>query len=109
LFPPYQSSVLNRWTIGLNVISLTRVGFEPNLSSLSLLSWDGAGNRTEVERAVLCAHRMRRVGREVAVFDYRPRCPASLITRRPRLLLQIFSPPLVHLSYRPMIGGRHRP
>ncbi len=34
LFPPYQSGVLNRWTTGLNVDSLTRVGFEPNLSSL---------------------------------------------------------------------------
>ena len=55
----------------------------------------------EVERAMLYAHRMRKVGREVAVFHYRPRCSASFITRWPRLLLQIFSPPLIRLSYRP--------
>ncbi len=71
----------------------------PAASSLQPFSIDPCGIRTqpnqlerlvtspEVERAMLCAHWVRKVGREVL---------------EPRL--RIFSPPLIRLSYRPIIG-----
>ena len=83
LFPPYQSGALNRWTTGLYVDSLTRVGFEPNLSSLK--DWQPH----QKSNGPCCV---------------RTGC-AKWVERCLNPRLRIFSPPLIHLSYRPMIGG----
>ncbi len=88
MFPPYQSGALNRWTTGLYVDSLTRVGFEPNLSSLPLLSCERGWQPHQKSNGPCCA---------------RTGC-AKWVERRLNPRLRIFSPPLIHLSYRPMIG-----
>lgn len=111
-FPPYQSGVLNRWTTGLVVESgwpdSNRRFRAPKARGVPLpyipsCVSDPCGIRTqplrlerpatspEVKRAVSCAHRMRKVGREAPASPYRPRPSSSLIARRPRLLLLVFS------------------
>ena len=110
MFPPYQSGALNRWTTGLKsgcrleaigrretvdiaaippvscllspACLLTRVGFEPNPSSLK--GWQ--------------PHQ-----KSNGPCDVRTGC-AKWVERCLNPRLQIFSPPLIRLSYRPMIG-----
>ena len=110
MFPPYQSGALNHWTTGLKsgcrleaigrkqtpdiaailpvscllspACLLTRVGFEPNLSSLK--GWQPH----QKSNGPCCA---------------RTGC-AKWVERCLNPRLQIFSPPLIRLSYRPMIG-----
>ena len=62
------------------------------LSSVSLLSCVGAGNLTR-----------SRTGRVVRIPDSQSGC-AKWVERRLNPRLRIFSPPLIRLSYRPMIG-----
>ena len=68
-------------------ISVTRVGFEPNLSGLKDRQPHQKSN------GPCCA---------------RTRC-AEWVRRRSNPRLRIFSPPLSHLSYRPMIGRTSQP
>ena len=61
-FPPYQSDVFNRWTTGLRIalmIVIDPCGIRTQPNQLERLV-----TSPEVERAMLCAHRVRRAGQE---------------------------------------------